>query len=83
MKGLSYTKYELYMQFSIYEYGTELLGWTQEIILTNAKMKTSTHISLTSHFWDIGKQCRPRSDTAESGVWSGSSLFANRIIYSK
>ena len=27
-----------------------------------------THISLASHFWDIGKQCRPRSDAAERGV---------------
>ena len=27
-----------------------------------------THISLASHFWDIGKQCRPRSDVAERGV---------------
>ena len=42
-----------------------------------------THISLVSHFWDIGKQCRPRSDAAECGVWSGSSLFANRNIYLK
>ena len=42
-----------------------------------------THISLASHFWDIGKQCRPRSDTPECGVWSGSSLLANRNIYSK
>ena len=24
-----------------------------------------THISLASHFWDIGEQCRPRSDAAE------------------
>ena len=24
-----------------------------------------THISLASHFWDIGKQCRPRSDATE------------------
>ena len=39
-----------------------------------------THIILASYFWDIGKQCRPRS---ERGVWSGSSLFANRNIYSK
>ena len=39
-----------------------------------------THTSLASHFWDIGKQGRPRS---ERGVWSGSSLFANRNIYSK
>ena len=42
-----------------------------------------THISLASHFWDIGKQCRPRSDATERGIWSGSSLFANRNIYSK
>ena len=42
-----------------------------------------THISLASHFWDIGKQCRPRSDTTERGIWSGSSLFDNRNIYSK
>ena len=25
----------------------------------------------------IGKQCRPRSDAAECGIWSGSPLFAN------
>ena len=42
-----------------------------------------THISLASQFWDICKQCRPRSDAAKRGVWSGSSLFANRNIYSK
>ena len=27
-----------------------------------------THICLASHFWDIGKQCRPRSDAAERGI---------------
>ena len=37
-----------------------------------------THISLASHKKDIGKQCRPRSDAAERGVWSGSTLFALR-----
>ena len=42
-----------------------------------------THISLASHFWVIGKQCRPRSDAAERGVCLGSSLFADRNIYSK
>ena len=26
-----------------------------------------THISLASNFWDISKQCRPRSDAAERG----------------
>ena len=40
-----------------------------------------SHVSLTdlclaSHKRDIGKQCRPRSDAAERGVWSGSTLFA-------
>ena len=25
---------------------------------------------------DIGKRCGPRSDAAERGVWSGSTLFA-------
>ena len=33
-----------------------------------------THISLASLLWDLGKQCRPRSDVAERGVWSGSAL---------
>ena len=35
-----------------------------------------THFSLASHKWDIGKQCRPRSDAAERGAWSWSTLFA-------
>ena len=42
-----------------------------------------THIGLASHFWDIGKQWRPRSDAAERGVWSGSTLFAPRNFYQK
>ena len=33
----------------------------------NAKQDL-THISLASHFVDIGKQCRPRSDAAERGL---------------
>ena len=37
-----------------------------------------TYISLASHFWDISKQGRPRSD-----AWLGSSLFAYRNFYSK
>ena len=46
--------------------------------------KTSlTHISLASHLWDIGKQCRPRSDATERGVWSGSTLFAHKNFYQK
>ena len=27
-----------------------------------------THISLASILWDLGKQCKPRSDAAEFGV---------------
>ena len=34
-------------------------------------------------FLGNGKRCRPRSDAAERGVWSGSSLFANKNINSK
>ena len=30
-----------------------------------------THLSLAFHKRDIGKQCRPWSDAAERGVWSG------------
>ena len=37
-----------------------------------------THIRLASLFWDLGKQCSPRSDASERGAWSGSALFANR-----
>ena len=33
------------------------------------------HLSPASYKTDIGKQCRPRSDAAERGVWSGSTLF--------
>ena len=35
-----------------------------------------THLSPASHKRDIGKQCRPRSDAEERGVWSESTLFA-------
>ena len=32
--------------------------------------------------WDVCKQCRPRSDAANRGVWSGSTLFAKiTVIY--
>ena len=36
-----------------------------------------------SNFWDLGKQCRPRSDAAERRIWSGPSLFAYTNFYSK
>ena len=35
-----------------------------------------THLSPASLKWDTGKECRPGSDAAERGVWSGSTLFA-------
>ena len=31
----------------------------------------------------IDKQCRPRSDVVECGIWSGSSLFVKRNFYQK
>ena len=31
--------------------------------------------------WDLGKQWRPRSDTAICGIWSGSPLFVYRLFY--
>ena len=34
------------------------------------------HLWLEPHKMDICKQCRPRSDAAEHGVWSESTLFA-------
>ena len=40
-----------------------------------------TQISLASFVYDIGKQCIPRSDATESGVWSGSPLFTYRLSY--
>ena len=40
------------------------------------KATSLTHISLASYKRNIGKQCRPRSDATERGVWSGSTLFA-------
>ena len=45
------------------------------------KIVALTHISLASFLWDIGKQCKPRTDAAIRGVWSGSSLFAYRRFY--
>ena len=38
--------------------------------------KSLTHLCLASHKRDTGKQCRPRSDAAERGVWSRSTLLA-------
>ena len=37
------------------------------------------HLRLVSRLKNIGKQCRPRSDAAQRGVWSGSTLFALNI----
>ena len=38
---------------------------------------TLAHCSLETPKSVTGKQCRPRSDAAERGVWSGSSQIAN------
>ena len=34
-------------------------------------INTLTHLNLTSHKRDIGKQCRPSSDVTERSIWSG------------
>ena len=36
--------------------------------------KVLTHLCLASYKWDIGNQCKPRSDAEERG-WSGYTLF--------
>ena len=36
-----------------------------------------THCSLETPKRVFGKQCRPKSDATEHGIWSGSPLFAN------
>ena len=52
--------------------------WSYWHFLSLTSVTWLTHLSLGSHKRDIGKQCRPRSDAAERGVWSGSTLFALR-----
>ena len=41
------------------------------------KMNKITHFSRETPKRVTGKQCRPISDTAECGFWSGSPMFAN------
>ena len=43
-------------------------------VMENGYLKL-THFSLETQKRGIGKQCRPRSDTTERGVLSGSTLF--------
>ena len=55
---------------------TPILGLASQwvyVLLTDCRLACEylTHVSLASHFWDIGKQ---------RGVWSGFSLFAIRNI---
>ena len=59
---------------TLHGYQWHLICHTENLVLT--------HISLVSFLWDICKQCKPRSETKERGVWSGSPLFAYRK-YSK
>ena len=47
------------------------------VIMSNMVISQSlTHLCLTSHKKGIGKRCKPRSDVAECGVWSGSTQSA-------
>ena len=69
--------YDFFRQKSISFY-----RWTNVLLKTNlhyCSLKGTlwlTRLSLASPKRDIGKQCKPRSDAAERGVWSGSTLFA-------
>ena len=45
----------------------------------SANKTNLTHCSWETRKRVIGKQCRPRSDAAEHGVFSGSPLFANNL----
>ena len=45
-------------------------------IVLKSSLSSWSHIRIASHKKDICKQCRLRSDAAERGVWSGSTLFA-------
>ena len=70
---------------------TDTLNWNLYIKLMKAAGKCFTHtwtakilttfavyyLGLRTTKRVIGKQCRPRSDAADCGVWSGSPLFAN------
>ena len=48
-----------------------------DFISLNNSILLQTHWGLETPKRVTGKQCRPRSDAAECGVWSGSPLFAN------
>ena len=37
------------------------------------------HPLKTGDKWGTDKQCRPRSEAAERGIWTGPPLFANRF----
>ena len=54
----------------------------EKIIFSPLKLKL-THISLASFLWDIGKQNRPRCDSAFWGVPSGAILFAHKKFIEK
>ena len=55
------------------------LSWPAEVLYYLAgPLCILTHLSLASFLWDIGKQCKTRSDATKCGVWSGSQMFAYR-----
>ena len=64
-------------------YSYKPFSWPYEFSYQNAKQyfyrnrKRLTHCSLETPKSVFSKQCKPRSDAAECGIWSGSPLFAN------
>ena len=64
----------------------ECAGWSEypmvrflTLQLLCSERRCLTHCSRETRKRVIGKQCRPRSDAAKRGVWSGSLLFANSL----
>ena len=66
------------ISWDIFTYGfPEYLTYSFVIIFRlSFLVRFKTNLCLASHKRDIGKPCRLRSDAAERGVWSGSTLFA-------
>ena len=54
---------------SAYYRSSNWVLWKYDCALTLCSLETPKRV--------FGKQCRPRSDAAERGAWSGSPLFAN------
>ena len=69
---------------SSWDFGTHSIGGQQICSLTRAFTASTCKFNPykpSSLLWDIGKQCRNRSDTAIHVVWSGSPLFVYSTLH--